>query len=122
MLGHSLGGVYSLWYAASHPGVDGLVLAAPAVACAISNTYSDQNRDPQEIAIMKNDPLEAGAFTSTYLASVQCLLLDTALANACCVGVPTLIVQGEADVTVQPRGAQDLYAKLAVGDKKTGAS
>jgi acylglycerol lipase len=119
MLGHSLGGVYSLWYAANHPAsVDGLVLAAPALACAISNTYSDQNRDPQEITIMKNDPLETWTLTPSYLSSVQRLLLDTALANACCVGVPALILQGAIDVTVQPQGAQELYDRLASGDKK----
>ena len=29
-----------------------------------------------------------------------------------------MILQGEADVTVQPAGAKHLYAKLAVKDKK----
>jgi len=119
VLGHSLGGIYSVWYAASHPAnLDGLVLAAPAVACAISNTYTDQNRDPEEITIMQNDPLETWALTESYLSNIQRQLLDTALHNACLIEVPTLIIQGLADVTVQPQGARDFYAKLAASDKK----
>jgi len=38
LLGHSLGGVYALWYAANHPdALDGLVLAAPAVTSALGD-------------------------------------------------------------------------------------
>ncbi len=119
MLGHSLGGIYSVWYAANHPtNVGGLVLAAPAVACAISNIYTDQNRDQEEIKIMQSDPLETWALTESYLSNIQHQLIDTALSNACHVEVPTLILQGEADVTVQPAGAKQLYAKLAAKDKK----
>ena len=83
MLGHSLGGIYSVWYAANHPtNLNGLVLAAPAVACAISNTYNDQKRDPEEIKIMQNDPLETWALTESYLSNIQRqALLDTALST-----------------------------------------
>ena len=87
VLGHSLGGVYGLWYAATYANaIDGLVLAAPAVASAISNPqnrirlffgniftpkkthnpYSspdNQNRDPEEIKIMLDDPLETWQLT-----------------------------------------------------------
>ena len=31
---------------------------------------------------------------------------------------PTLILQGDADVTVQPAGAKQLYTKLGVADKR----
>ncbi len=118
ILGHSLGGVYSVWYAANHPSiVDGLVLAAPAVACAISDTYSDKKRDPEEIRIMQNDPLETWTLTESYLLNIQCLLLNEVLENACQIWVPTLILQGAADVTVQPEGARQLYTKIAAADK-----
>ena len=84
VLGHSLGGIYSIWYAANHPSnANGLVLAAPAVACAISNTYTDQNRDPEEITIMQNDPLETWASQkgTSQTSSVSCfILLSTMLA------------------------------------------
>ena len=80
LLGHSLGGVYTIWYAANHPDMlDGLILAAPAVTSTINNrknqislffancfsprkthnTYTSQNaknRDPEEIKIMLEDP------------------------------------------------------------------
>ncbi len=119
MLGHSLGGVYSIWYAANHlDAVDGLVLVAPAVACNINSTNSDQNRDPEEITIMQNDPLETWTLTENYLSNIQLQLLHTALHNACLIEVPTLILQGSADVTVQPQGANEFYAELAASDKK----
>jgi alpha-beta hydrolase superfamily lysophospholipase len=58
MFAHSLGGIYGIWCAANHPtNLDGLVLAAPAVACAISNTYTARAK------IMQNDSLETWALT-----------------------------------------------------------
>jgi acylglycerol lipase len=117
LFGHSLGSVYSLWYAANHRrNVDGLVLAAPAIVCDIKSTCS-QNRDPEEIAIMKKDPLETCAPPSNYLADVQRLLMDTALPNARKIQLPTLIIHGDADVIAQVQGARDLYAALAGKDK-----
>jgi acylglycerol lipase len=132
VLGHSLGGVYSIWYAANFSNaVDGLVLAAPAVASAISNTKNRikiffnniftpdaANRDPEEIKIMIEDPLETWQLTVNYLSNVKKVLLKNVLKNASLVEAPTLILQGEADVTVQPAGAKQLYAKLDVADKK----
>lgn len=142
VLGHSLGGVYSVWYAAKYPNaVDGLVLAAPAVTSAISNPknkiklffgniftpkkthnpYSSpdaQNRDPEEIKIMLDDPLETWQLTMNYLANVKKQLLKDVYKNASLIQAPTLILQGEADVTVQPSGAKQLYAKLGAGDKR----
>jgi alpha-beta hydrolase superfamily lysophospholipase len=35
MFGHSIGGCYTLWYAANHPdSLDGIILAAPAIVLA----------------------------------------------------------------------------------------
>lgn len=118
VLGHSLGGVYSIWYAANHPSkISGLVLAAPAVACNITTTYSDKNRDPEEITIMQNDPLETWALTQSYLSNVQEVLLNSVFHCACRVEVPTLILQGSADVTVLPHRAKNLHTELASLDK-----
>lgn len=142
VLGHSLGGVYSIWYASNFSNtVDGLILAAPAVASAIStpknrikifltniftpkkthNPYASPgaaNRDPEEIKIMIEDPLETWQLTVSYLSNVKKVLLKNVLRNASLIQAPTLILQGEADVTVQPSGAKQLYAKLDVADKK----
>lgn len=141
LLGHSLGGVYALWYAANHPdALDGLVLAAPAVVSSMNNrknqvtlfsttfasrktnnTYalpSVKNRDPEEIKIMLEDPLETPQLTVSYLSNVKKSLLRGVLKNASLIQAPTLILQGEADTTVLPIGAKKLYSKLNVKDKK----
>jgi alpha-beta hydrolase superfamily lysophospholipase len=142
VFGHSLGGVYSIWYAANYSGtVDGLVLAAPAVVSAISNPKNrikigfgniftpkkmhnpycspdNQNRDPEEIKLMLEDPLETWQLTVNYLSNVKKVLLKNVLANGSRIQVPTLILQGDADVVVQPAGAKQLYAKLGVSDKR----
>lgn len=141
LLGHSLGGIYSIWYAANHPDcLDGLVLASPAVASAINdlknsfvivlaNTFiprktynpyprSAKKRDPEEIKIMREDPLEARQLTVNYLSKVKKRLLRDVLKNASCVQAPTLILQGEADTTALPRGAKKLYGMLNAKDKR----
>jgi alpha-beta hydrolase superfamily lysophospholipase len=119
ILGHSLGGVYSIWYAANHPSsVDGLVLASPAVICNLDNTCSDKDRDPEEIQIMLNDPLETWQLTTDYLSKVKEVLLADVFGDASRVRVPTIILQGNADITVKPFGAKQLYEALTVVDKK----
>jgi alpha-beta hydrolase superfamily lysophospholipase len=119
VLGHSLGGVYSLWYAANHPSaVEGLVLASPAVICNLDNTCSDKERDPEEIKIMLNDPLETWELTADYLSKVKEVLLKDVFGDASKIRVPTLILQGKADVTVKPSGAKQLYEALTVVDKQ----
>lgn len=141
VLGHSLGGVYSVWYAANYPdAVDGLVLVAPAVASVINSrknrvklflaniftprkTYNPYfsaraNRDPEEIKIMLEDHLETWQLTANYLSNVKKVLLKNVLKNASLIQSPTLILQGQADTVVMPTGAKLLYEKLNVADKK----
>lgn len=119
LFGHSLGGVYAVWYAANHPGkIDGLVLAAPAVACNLNCVYSNRDRDPEEIAIMQNDPLETEVLSESYLSSVQRVLLDSALDNASRILVSTLVLQGKEDVMVKAEGIKQLYEALAASGKE----
>ena len=142
LLGHSLGGVYALWHAANHPdALDGLVLAAPAVVSSMNsrknqitlsfastftprkthNPYASsnaKNRDPEEIKIMLEDPLETPQLSVNYLSSVKKILLKAVLKNALLIRAPVLILQGEADTTVLPAGAKLLYSKLNAEDKK----
>lgn len=141
VLGHSLGGVYSIWYATIHPGsADGLILAAPAVDSALNSrkngliilflktfnpgsthnlfASSDSKRDHEEIEIMLKDPREANKLTVKYLSDIRVVLLKDALRNVSNINVPTLILQGEADATVPPQGAKWLYQKLLVKDKE----
>jgi len=142
LFGHSLGGVYALWYAANHPkAIDGLVLAAPAVTFSLGNrknaiilvllntvtpkkthnpysSPSDKNRDPEEIKIMLEDPLETPQLTVNYLLNVKKRLLRSVSRNASLIQTPVLILQGEADTTVLSTGAQQLFSKLNSKDKK----
>jgi alpha-beta hydrolase superfamily lysophospholipase len=118
LFGHSLGGAYSLWYAAQFPSkIDGLVLAAPAVVCNLDAANAARKRDPEEIAIMQNDPLEALVLPQVYL-SKAISLVNASLENAQGINKPTLILQGSADIIVAEQCAKELYAKLASLDKK----
>lgn len=142
LFGHSLGGLYSIWYAANHPSrIDGLVLAAPAIVSSLNKprnsvqlyfankvapnqTYkicASQNassRDPEEVKIMLEDPLETTQLTVSYLSNVKTLLSKNVMKNAPCILAPVLILQGDADQTVPTTGARQFYEKLWVKDKK----
>jgi acylglycerol lipase len=142
LLGHSLGGVYSIWFTTIHPAcVDGLVLAAPPINSALNNrknaitlnvkntfiprrthnpytSSNTKNRDPEEITIMLKDSLETPQLTVNYLVNVKNKLLKEVLKNASLIEIPTLILQGEADTVVLITGAKQLYSKLNAKDKK----
>lgn len=142
MLGHSLGGACTVWYAANHPdSLDGLVLAAPAVVVRGLSTrkasiqlffaslfapkkmydpYKStflEKRDAEDIEIMLQDPLRAPKLSFRYIAHVKKTLVDRALDNASHVQKPTLILQGEADTEALPYGAKRLHESLGTKDK-----
>jgi len=142
MLGHSLGGACTVWYAANHPdSLDGLVLAAPAVVVRGLSTrkasiqlffgslfapkmmydpYKSaflEKRDAEDIEIMLQDPLTAPKLSVRYIAHVKKTLVDRALENASHVEKPTLTLQGEADTEALPQGAKRLYESLSTKDK-----
>jgi len=140
--GYSMGGCYFLWYAAHHPdSIDGLVLVAPGIVVKTMSTrkvsillflanlfaprrmydpYKSsfvEGRDPEDIKIALQDPLEAKKLSYGYLANIKKTLVDRALENASHIQKPTLILQGEADVTALPHGAKRLYESLRTKDK-----
>ena len=142
VLGFSLGGCYTLWYAANHPdSLDGLVLAAPAIVVRamstrivsielffanlvvprmmydVFNSSFVEGRDPEDIKIVLEDPLEASKLSVRYLTNFKKTLVDKALENASHIQKPTLILQGEADVAALPHGAKLLYESLRTKDK-----
>jgi alpha-beta hydrolase superfamily lysophospholipase len=142
MLGHSMGGCYTIWYAANHPdSLDGLVLAAPAIVARGLSTRKaslelsfahlfmprrmyDQfgssfieGADPEDIKVALQDPLGASKFSFRYLANIKKTLVDRALENASHIQKPILIVQGESDVAALPLGAKRLYESLRTKDK-----
>jgi len=142
MLGFSLGGCYTLWYAANHPdSLDGLVLAAPAIVVRamstrivsielffanlfaprmmydLMNSSFEKGRDPEDIKIILEDPLGTTKFSIRYSANSKKLLMDKALENASHIQKPTLILQGEVDDAALPHGAKLLYESLGTKDK-----
>jgi len=76
-----------------------------------------EGRDPEDIKIALQDPLEAKKLSYSYLANIKKTLVDRALENALQIQKPTLILQGEADVTALPHGAKRLYESLRTKDK-----
>jgi len=142
VLGYSMGGCYALWYAAKHPdSLDGLVLVAPAIIVRVLSTRKTaiqlffanlfmhrrmldaskssfvEGRDPEVIKLQLQDPFGTFKFSYGYIANIRKTLMDRALENASRIQKPTLILQGEADVTAVPYGARRLYESLKAKDK-----
>lgn len=142
VLGYSLGGCYALWYAANYPeALDGLVLAAPGIVvrtlsarrCAVvlflgnllaphrmynvARSAFMKSRDPALLRLQQQDPLATWQLSFGYLAHIKKTLVDKALEHAARIDKPTLILQGDADVSVLPHGAQRLYHRLKAPTK-----
>lgn len=145
MLGHSLGGLYVLWYGAKHPdSLDGLILAAPAVEVKSKMSEEDSKRFaflvasspetiidtwnawPNEIKgnggkgekTRVNRLLITTDFSVRYFLGLGMVLMgEKVFANAAHVKKPTLILQGEADEEALPSGARRLFESLANDDK-----
>ena len=142
VLGYSMGGCYALWHAAHYPNsLDGLVLVAPAITVRVLSTrktavqlflanlfaprgmldsrkssYSE-GKDPEVLKLQLQDKLLAWELSHRYLANMRRILMDRAFENASHIQKPTLILQGEADVTALPEGAKRLYESLKAEDK-----
>jgi alpha-beta hydrolase superfamily lysophospholipase len=142
MLGHSLGCCYALWYAANHPdSLNGLVLAAPPIQYAkkaskilvikgllfllfapkkklyANQTMPESLRKSEEYKLLNENPLNAHGQSARYIIRVVGPLQNGALKNASRTRTPTLIIQGEADTHVLPKGAKKLLECLATEDK-----
>ena len=145
MFGHRMGGLHTLWYAANNPNSpDGLIVAGSSVALrgrvsvklfirfafhllfarrALFDMYksaskefkkSQEFKDYEEFLV--NDPLSTGKLSWRYLASTA-PLLRKGLQNASRIGVPTLMIQGEADYMVSSSGAKKILERLGSKDK-----
>lgn len=141
--GHSLGGGYILWYAASHQhSLHGLVLAGASSGVKALTTrgvslelffanllvpgrmydpYKSSfvdGRDPEDVRLMRQDPLEAHELSFRYLANIKKILLEKVMENASQIQVPTLMLQGEADFVAPLDGAKRLFESLRTSDKR----
>jgi alpha-beta hydrolase superfamily lysophospholipase len=133
MFGHSHGCAYVLWFASNHPSlIDGLVLAAPPVAAtskvhrrdflmfvlllifAPKTMYSFGQNEPEGLA---SNPLIARKLSIRWLYGSKKCLLDKLFQNASRIQKPTLIIQGDADTSTLPEGAQTLLELLESEDK-----
>ena len=133
MFGHSHGCAYVLWFASNYPSLtDGLVLAAPPIMAtskvrrrefvmfvfllifAPKTMYSFGQTELEELA---NNPLIARRLSIRWLYGSKKYLLDTLPRNASLVHKPTLILQGDADTSALPEGAQKLLGLLGTEDK-----
>jgi len=139
LLGHSLGGLYVLWYGATYPrAVDGLILLAPAVQnkhiitpkertkFAIAATFSPKTMINTTKNVPKFDSLEmaeylpaTSSFSVRYFMGLRKFLMqDNLFINASKDKKATLIIQGDADEDALPIGAKRLFSNIASEDKK----
>jgi alpha-beta hydrolase superfamily lysophospholipase len=139
MLGHSLGGLYALWYGATYPqSVNALVLAAPAVENKPIMTPEQQMKfklavvsAPETIVKTRKNllvnasgeladylPVAEGFSVRYFLGLGSLLMRDKVFINASNDKKPTLILQGDADEEALPIGAKRLFDSIAAADKK----
>lgn len=141
IFGKSLGCIHALHYAASHQQSScGLVLAAPPIRAKVGvppalvvrvmfylafapSTIIDAGkyqpkefRESEERKALAEDPLMTLNYSARYLYGVSGFS-RTGLKNGKLVHEPVLILQGDADSTVDPVGAQQLLDALPTKDK-----
>ena len=143
MLGHSLGGLYALWYGATHSdALDGIILAAPAIESGFKppsmridagrplmpafapetmidmyEMWPQSLKESEEGKLWRRDPLCTQKFSWRWLGGSMLLRDKEALQNASKIKKPTILIQGEADDLDLPIGARKLFENLAVKDK-----
>lgn len=138
LIGHSLGAIYALRYAAQNPReLESLVLAAPALKIRYgaglemvafpfrkSKTELDTSKLwPEEVrespmgVRMSADELSKKTYAVGYLRAVR-RLLRKALDYSEEIATPTLILQAEDDLVVDPEGASRIFKRIPTGNKK----
>lgn len=141
VLGHSLGGLITAYYLLDNQDkFSGAVLSAPAVKAgddispaliAMSRILSALtpkmgvlaldpkgiSRDPQEVAAYINDPLNFHGKIPARMGGEMLTAMARVTAEAGRITLPLLIIQGSADVMVNPSGAQMLHDLVSSSDK-----
>lgn len=141
LLGHSMGGLIAARYLPQHPHeFAGAIISAPAIKLAddlspwligVGKTLSvllpklgliplnphGVSRDAEVVNAYLADPLVCKDKTSARLAAEILKNMNAVLADAEQITLPVLIVQGGADIIVDPEGAQWLHDALGSDDK-----
>lgn len=147
MLGHSLGGSYALWYGNEYSErLAGLVLVAPAIKIKmphgmpaplsevwkfpiygifrprekwdVTRGWSKQFREKEDNRFILSDEKCVKEHSFRYLMGLGRIGGKAGLKFARKVNIPTLILQGTDDDMADPKGAQELYERLATRSKE----
>ncbi len=146
LLGESMGGIFALNYAKENDGnISGLILLAPAVSVArgqffrignipllpylffcsdkpvvslVDKRLTKSTRDEQFVIARRKDSLAYEKVSINYLREVGSAAKNWEKLIAPRVKIPTLIVQGEKDPIVSPKGSRRLFELLASTDKQ----
>jgi alpha-beta hydrolase superfamily lysophospholipase len=139
LLGHSLGGLYVLWYGATYPeAVNGLVLAAPSVenkpimspeeqakfSLAVRSAPETMLKTRKNSLVSVSKEFEeylpvTRSFSVRYFMGIgNFLMRDRMFVNASNARKHTLILQGDADEYALPIGAKRLFESIAAEDKR----
>jgi alpha-beta hydrolase superfamily lysophospholipase len=128
LMGHSLGALIVASYATERPGcADGLILSAPAVLAGEAYLRASAegsgvppetiSRDPEVVRAYIDDPLVFGDQVGPELNAYALELAIVTNADAGRIRLPTLILQGDADLIADPEGTRDLFEALGSMDK-----
>jgi alpha-beta hydrolase superfamily lysophospholipase len=142
LLGHSMGGLIGAVYLLDHQaGLKGAILSGPSVKkpdsisgitvfiakmlgvlmprFGLVETAPDEvSRDPAVVQAYISDPLVYKGKTTARLAAEVLKALKRISREAGKITLPILILQGGADLIVNPAGAQMLYDSISSADKE----
>jgi len=141
LIGHSMGGLIGAVFLIEHQvELDGAVLSAPAIkssgaissatvaAGKLLSTLAPKmgvaqlaadgiSQDPAVVEAYLNDPLVCSGKITARLGAEMLKTMPAVLGEANVITLPLLIVQGTADLLVDPEGAQMLYDAVNSQDK-----
>jgi alpha-beta hydrolase superfamily lysophospholipase len=143
VLGHSMGGVFAIHYAAAHQQkLNGLILLNPwigdtakvplgqvltillggirgsdkVVILPTSKATNDMTTNPEADRMLQSDPYWVANRTQGFYWQITQMRGQT-LARAAQITIPTLVLQADQDLSVTIPGTQKAYARLASADK-----
>jgi alpha-beta hydrolase superfamily lysophospholipase len=144
VLGHSMGGIFATYYAASHGDkFNGVILLNPwvtdttkispmqlvtgliggltgsnrVVHLAGGKSTEGMTTNPAADAFLKADPYWVWERTQRFYWQVMFLMKGKILQEAAKVAIPALVIQGEADTTLDQTASRALFDRLGSANK-----